>query len=196
MLNKMSNCLYRILSKGVEMDNDSCIVITYGIELALYSIVSTIGLLLIGVVFRQFHSTGCIISLFYINQTIGGGVHKKTHLSCFFLMVCGLICSLLIIRINLPNELWYVIGILGLITLFFCPLVLHENKVFLIDRKIQLKNRSKIIVVIELIIESIGYCYFPLILREVSIAIAISALSRIIAYKENVRNKICLKQHR
>lgn len=71
-------------------------VYAYGLDAILYTMISTLGLVLIGVVMRSTTEALVIIGMFYINQTLGGGFHASTHLRCFLTMAVGLLCCLTI----------------------------------------------------------------------------------------------------
>ena len=62
-------------------------VYAYGLDAILYTMISTLGLVLIGVVMRSTTEALVIIGMFYINQTLCGGFHASTHLRCF-LTIC------------------------------------------------------------------------------------------------------------
>ena len=54
----------------------------YGFEITIYTIWSTIVLLLIGLALRQLWASLIIVALFYTFQSTGGGYHADTHLKC------------------------------------------------------------------------------------------------------------------
>lgn len=186
MIKKLSSFLFNILSKGFDLDEDSCETINYGIELAIYTLISTIALLGIGLIIGQFSSAVCIIIIFYINQTIGGGIHKNSHISCFILMAEGLLFSLLIDRVNLPNVLWAVFGAASLLILYCYPLVLHENKEYLKEKHDIIIRTSRKVTIGELIGLLIAFYYIPNLIDELSIALLLSALSRFYAYYKKI----------
>lgn len=51
-------------------------ICSYGIELALHTFLSTAGLLIIGMLMHHLLEAAVIISIYYANQTIGGGFHR------------------------------------------------------------------------------------------------------------------------
>lgn len=186
MIKKMSSFLSNILSKGFDLDEDSSETINYGIELAIYTLISTIALLGIGLIIGQFSSAACIIIIFYINQTVGGGIHKNSHISCFIFMAEGLLFSLLIDRVNLPNVLWAVFGAASLLILYCYPLVLHKNKEYLSGKRDTIIWASRKVTIGELIGLLLTFYYIPNLIDEFSIALLLSALSRLYAhYKKN-----------
>ncbi len=80
--------LTKALSRYVSMTEDEAEVYQYGFDIALYTLLSTATLLIIGILAGEFVSTVVCVSLFYLNQTVGGGYHANSHLGCFMTMAC------------------------------------------------------------------------------------------------------------
>lgn len=57
---------------------DQRIICIYGCELWLYTILSTLGLLLLGAALQSLGETVIIVSIFYICQSTGGGFHASS----------------------------------------------------------------------------------------------------------------------
>ena len=114
----------------------------YGFDIIIYTIWSTVILLLLGAVLRQFWAAVVIVSIFYVFQSSGGGYHAKSHLKCLLCMVAGLLAGLSFRFLNdYPILLWNLLG-LGCMLLLFCPLVLHPNKYYLEAERKRLTIRS------------------------------------------------------
>lgn len=120
-------------------------VYLYGCDAVVYTILSTAGLMLISLLFGML-SEGCIcITIFYLNQSIGGGYHASTHLKCFLIMSLGLLFGFIVIR-TITNITILSIGCIpALMTLFLFPLVLHPFMQYLNIRRKQLEYRSYIL---------------------------------------------------
>lgn len=119
----------------------------YGIEISLYSFISTAGLLLIGYLFSFFYQTSLLIVIYYGNQTTGGGYHASSHSACFITMAFGLLTCILIIQFKLLNVAYaLLLGIISGSYLWFNPLHLHNNKKYLSFRKESLIKRSRAII--------------------------------------------------
>ena len=100
------------------------------------SILSTLGLLLIGLLLRQFAGALILVLVFYSCQSSGGGYHASTHLRCFLTMCAGLLVGLAFPFLPFPDGVFYAIGALSVLLLLAFPLVLHPNKSYLkSDRK-------------------------------------------------------------
>ena len=87
----------------------------YGLDIFLYTILSTVGLLLIGYVSHHFYESVLLIILFYTNQTYGGGFHASSHT-------------------KVPPFVSVLIAALSFLFLYIHPLVLHKNKSFLASK--------------------------------------------------------------
>lgn len=182
MLTKISHRL----ATAVVLDSDNkeqYEVYAYGCELFLYTIISTLGLLLIGIIFGKLFETSVMITIFYLCQSNGGGHHAATHMSCFLTMVIGLLIGLLLISIPLSNDFYVVILLLSVITLVAFPLYLHPNKQYLLNQTSELVTRSRLMTsCIAICIVLIRLYTSIQIMRSGSVAMLCSSISRICAY--------------
>lgn len=80
-------------------DDDLRLLCIYGCEVWLYTVLSTLGLLMIGLLTNSVLETIIIITIFYLCQTNGGGFHATTHLRCFLTMTLGLLIGLMFVRL-------------------------------------------------------------------------------------------------
>ena len=120
-------------------------VYLYGCDAVVYTILSTAGLVLISTIFGMLLE-GCIcITIFYLNQSIGGGYHANTHLKCFLVMSLGLMLSFGIIRSVTNIAVLAIACIPAFIVLFRFPLVLHPFLRHLGKKGDRLKLRSYIL---------------------------------------------------
>ena len=160
-------------------------VCQYGCETILYTIISTIGLLLIGVFTGFLQETIVIISVFYLCQSNGGGYHASTHIKCFITMAVGLAFSLSIIRICNYHSPYLVALIISSIILIKHPLCLHSNKRYLEIAGQQLTMKSRIVSISIIALTVVNYIVgYHRIGRAGCVALLVSALSRAIAYNK------------
>ncbi len=110
-------------------------VYKYGFAITIYTIASTLGLLLLGLLLGQFLGGAVLIAIFYTCQSSGGGDHASTHLRCFPTMCAGLLAGLGFSL--LPCPLW-ALAVLAV------PLTLHPNKLYLLENKKALILRSRL----------------------------------------------------
>lgn len=127
-------------------------IYVYGFDIALYTLFSTLGLLLLGLLLGYPMEALMMISLFYVNQTLGGGFHASTHLSCFLVMCAGLVVFIMLLSLPLPKTLSAILGIGSLALLFTHPLILHKNKQFLAPKGPLFIKRSRIASCIQFIL--------------------------------------------
>lgn len=151
----------------------------YGLDIFLYTILSTVGLLLIGYVSHHFYESVLLIILFYTNQTYGGGFHASSHTKCFLTMTLGLGVYLLSFLIKVPPFVSVLIAALSFLFLYVHPLVLHKNKSFLASKSKLLVQKSRCILSLEMML-FITLLLFKneYYLQIFSIALLLCALSR------------------
>lgn len=156
----LSSISYRIAMRLCDSDSaedqEICI---YAVELFLYSLFSTLGLICIGLILQQPIEACVIILMFYTNQTVGGGYHATTHLRCFLVMATGLVFCLLSIRYCHDSFVTAILAGVAVPYLWRHPVLLHMNKDFLRPRLAKFSHRSRVILVLSLII-AIIICIF------------------------------------
>ena len=129
------------VNKGVICEDERAIY-EYGFDITLYTILSTLGLLLIGLLFHQLANTIVLVFVFYSCQSSGGGYHASTHLRCFLTMCTGLLFGLAFQYIPFPDWLFLAIGASSILLLLIFPLTLHPNKSYLKADSNRLIRRS------------------------------------------------------
>lgn len=113
-MHQFAEMIVRALEKRTIIPAADHEVYVYGFDAALYTFLSTAGLVLIGCVLGQGIETLIIISLFYVNQTLGGGFHASTHLNCFITMVLGLLGCLATFLLPFNQWVYCILGTVGL----------------------------------------------------------------------------------
>jgi accessory gene regulator B len=152
----------------------------YGFDIIFYTIWSTLALLLIGLVLKQFWSAAIIILGFYTFQSFGGGYHANSHLKCFLTMTCGLMVGLSFVFLqDYPAVLHIITGISTLVLLMI-PLTIHPNKSFLEPKRKPLSIRSVIVTLSTLILTILVSIFFDRFLCAFSAAFFLAAISRIV----------------
>lgn len=156
-------------------------MLEYGIQLALYTITSTIGLLLISLFMGMFVQGLIIIFVFYVNQTVGGGFHADSHRKCFFTMSTGVVLGNVICKYFSLQCALFVLGAGSLGILLCFPVVLHSRKAFLKNRIPTYIKCSRICSILEIITGGILFQLWPTIFNAYVIGLFFSAVSRIYA---------------
>ena len=180
MINRIASSLVRCISTG--HSEEEVIVSTYGLELLMSTVLNTIGLIGLGLIFHCPAETIIIIGLFYINQTIGGGFHASTHMKCFVTMAAGLAVALLIISHVKAIWVFEALAIISTVVMITFPVVLHHNKQHLQTRRQRARIYSRIVSFVQLIIFT-GLLVFvenaSRLISSFAIAMFVSAISRI-----------------
>ena len=171
------------LRKYVPMTDSEFEVYQYAFDIALYTVLSTLGLLCIGIALGALLPTILCIALFYINQTFGGGYHAHSHMGCFMIMAVGLLSYLLLLSLQPQAGICYGVAIFSFSVLMTKPLVLHKNKRYLEYKRKEFEVRSRVIVLIEMIILGLLlYSGNEQRMASISLSLLACASSRIAAW--------------
>lgn len=150
-----------ILNRHVPIDETKREIYLYGIDLFLYTLISTAGLILIAALMGRAAQGLIIIALYYLNQTLGGGFHASTHLRCFLMMAAGLILSLLALSLDPPRAvIWSLVLLSGGALLLF-PLKLHKNKAYLKPKSPRFIKRSRCVTALEALLFVLLQFFWP-----------------------------------
>ena len=152
----------------------------YGFDILIYTVWSTLALLLIGLVLRQFWNTAIIVLGFYTFQSFGGGYHADSHLKCFLTMTCGLLTGLSFVFLQEQFACLLIILGISTIVLLMIPLTIHPNKSFLEPKRKPLSIRSVIVTLSTLILTILVSIFFDRFLCAFSAAFFLAAISRIV----------------
>lgn len=158
-------------------------IYVYGLDLAIYTMLSTLGLFFIGLIASRPLETIILIAIFYTNQSLGGGFHASSHLKCFITMSIGTIFFLLSFLLPYMRLPYIILAAISVLLLWYYPLVLHPNKKFLANRASQFVIRSRRATFAEaalfLIIALFNFPYK--FIQPVALSFFFSAISRCIA---------------
>lgn len=146
-------------------------IYVYGFDIAIYSVVSTLGLLLIGLLLSMPMETCVLVTVFYINQTFGGGFHANSHAACFFVMSMGLFVFRVLMLIKIPISICCVAAVLSIAVFFHYPVILHKNKLYLKYKIPSFTKRSYLITGLE------SAAYFLLLIMGQQYQIQVLAVS-------------------
>ena len=106
------------------------------------TILSTLGLLILGVFLQSFWEAVIIIFIFYTCQSTGGGFHASSHMRCFLTMAIGLLTGLLVMKVPVFQCVLPYLCLLSLVTLLLFPLCLHPHKQYLKGNEKALRKQS------------------------------------------------------
>lgn len=188
MIKRLSTFLTDYLIRKEIVSSEQRDVYLYGFDITIYTIISTVGLVGIGIILGQFWNSLYMITTLYVCQTHGGGYHANSHLRCFLTMAVGISAGLSVQFFHIPDPIPIVILGCSLLLLLLFPLVLHPNKQYLESKAKQLTRKSRLVTLFfflfSLLILSCG------LLKPSCIAVsfAIPALSRFVAFaKQHTR---------
>ena len=190
-MQQISKLIFRYLSRGMSMDEDAQAVCLYGIDIFLYTLISTMGLLLIGALAHRFFEAVIWITLYYLNQTFGGGYHATSHLKCFITMAVSLAACLLLLTVAIPLYLQILLLVVSSMLLFLFPLRLHENKRYLAKHSRFFVIRYRCILLLEFCIAIFLLLALPGQYAEMCmLGVATSAISRIVGIVQDKMHHI------
>lgn len=175
----MVDRLYELLGRYVTIPQEEESVYRYGIDLFVYTCLSTLGLVLMGCLLGMTGHTVIIIAICYLNQTFGGGSHANTHLKCFLVMVIGLLVGLGVCYLFEESRILIGLGIFAGMILIASPVVLHRNKNYLQKNIPKYNRRMRLIVLAELLfLLMVHQMEWNVIGISISVGLVLSALSR------------------
>lgn len=183
------------------LSKDTCISETeyelscYGMELALYSLLSTTGLLFCGIVWGMPIRTLIIICIYYVNQTIGGGKHAHSHAACFLLMFFFVNLALYICTIGIPSYLFCAVSLLSFVVMYSFPLVLHRNKQYLVSLATKHIRKSRITLAFFGVGYGIMYMWIPNYIDAYSLGLLFSAVSRLAGKRQKGNEVLPQRRH-
>ena len=157
-------------------------VYIYGFDIAIYGVTSTLSVILVGLLFSRLPETLLLLTVFYTNQTLGGGFHANSHLSCFLTMLAGQMLFFAFLLISIPVGICTVILLLSLTILYWYPVVLHKNKRYLMSKMPYFIRRSRIAIIIEMLF-SLLVLFFgsQRLIQALCLSLLLSAVSRMSA---------------
>ena len=155
-------------------------VCEYALHLLTYNISNTFFLLAIGSVLGYFSEVIVFLSIFYFNQSFGGGYHADSHKSCIFLMILGEIIYIGTFQYTLSPTWYYFLAIFCFCYLFMHPLTLHKNKSYLRAKSREIIKRNRILVMMQLFVFNIAMHFSTLhYIHAITLSLLFSTLSRI-----------------
>ena len=187
MLNSIAHRIVSTFLSDSEC-SDTYEICAYGVELFLYSIISTLGLILIGIILNSTTNCFIIILVFYTCQSYGGGKHANSHIKCFGVMAAFMVTALLICFFNIPLWLSTVFATFSLVYLFMRPLVLHPHKEYLLGNKNSMEAKSRLCTLCHVLVYCITCITRWKLCAAYSLALAYAAVSRHLGY-QSYKNK-------
>ena len=154
-------------------------LLIYGLDVLIYTVLSTLCLILIGLIFDELGFCILIIAIYYMNQTFGGGYHASSHLHCFILMAIALMAGLLSCRIEYNLYFLISVDLVSFIVLLLNPCILHPKKAYLYQARKHFITRSRCISCLEIVFAILLLVFRRELLCPYTIGILFSAISRL-----------------
>ena len=176
------------IQKGI-VPEEEWEIYEYGFSITIYTMVSTVGLLTIGMMMKRLEYTILILTIFSLSQTHGGGYHANSHLKCFLTMVISLVLALGISYIPIEFKLAAAAFVISIILLLAVPLTLHPNKAYLEIKASNMKRKSRLVTLITAGCALLGICVLKISIIPFALAFTMAAVSRIYAAWERRKNK-------
>lgn len=119
MIHRFAECIVTYWENRGILKSKNREVYVYGVDLAIYTILSTLGLLLIGWIGGYPIESAILIALYYALQSTGGGFHASTHLRCFISMAAGMILFLFSLHFHHFLPLYLGLALISSILLWY-----------------------------------------------------------------------------
>ena len=178
-MNTYQKITKRLIAAGYIAPSEQDIYI-YGLDIIVYTIVSTIILLITGMLLCQLPATVILVAGFYTFQTTGGGYHARTHLHCLLKMLLGLMTGLSFCFLSSYSVILWAMMVSGATILLIIPLVIHPRKKYLECKRKRLTHRSYVITLSLLSISIIINLISDRFLFAFSAAFLLSSASRMV----------------
>ena len=189
-MEKFVNSVGAYLQDKKALQEDDIDVFTYGLDLVIFSIVSILGLLVLGFVVGHFLETVFYLLAFTPLQTTGGGYHAKTHLRCFLITLAGWLAAMILCHI-LPLWIIALFMLQGILTVFKYAPIEHVNAPMSPRQRRKMRRYARTICVAMFVCVCTAYTFGSTLLIPVAAGIGMYGISANVAYrmKTNTRNK-------
>lgn len=161
---------------------DDLDVFAYGLDLILFTFVSILGLLALGVITGHFLETVLYLITFTSLQTTGGGYHAKTHLRCFLTTLTGWLLAMILCRF-LP--LWGVALFMaqGIAAVFMYAPIEHVNAPMSEKQKTKMRGYARCLCVILSLFAFVSHLFNPTISAAIAVGMGMYGVSANIAHR-------------
>lgn len=177
IISKVSSML---VQKKILTSDEGVEVFAYGLDLLLFTLISKVSIVLLGILFGRVVETIIYTLSFSIVQALGGGYHAKTHLRCLLSTVSGWMVAMLLMTYA---PIWVCLSILavGTVIVFIVSPVEHANAPMSAGKRDRMRRYTRY-ACFALATLSIALCYVaPAFAKAMMIAIGLSAFSKVIA---------------
>lgn len=185
----IASCFVNFLISNAIIDPKKKNIYIYGFGLFFHTVITTVCVLIIGLLSSRIVEIYILLVLFCRSQSIGGGFHASTHLRCFVCVILGVLFYLFLINLKFPLITVFSLGCISIVFLFHYPLVFHSNKSYLSSKYPFLIQQSKQFIAQCSILWIITLTFnWHSLFISISYSMFLSALSRFVAisYGKNI----------
>lgn len=158
------------------------------------SVISVGSILLISVILNDFIPTVLFLITFMSLRQRTGGFHFNSFAMCYIGSICLYLICVLISKINININLWYILVFLSALIIYIIGTINHPNMNFNMQEFVSVKKASRLTIVINLaILLFLSYMGAPISwVRHMAMGIILCAvlliLSKIIKQEEVAEN--------
>lgn len=189
MFKGISAYIADLLVKNQTITENEHEVYCFGIQQGLNIVLNLITILFFGIVFgKVWYSV--VFTIAYIPlRSYAGGFHAKTPIRCYVFSCCLIIAVLLAIKYLLTDSFIYS-GLLaagGILTALLAPVDTFNKKLDEVEIRVY-RNRTLIIVALEMIVYIVSFClHVEILYKSVSLSFFSAAVMLILGMIDNHR---------
>lgn len=154
MIKKISYALANWCIRDELLVAEEYTAVVFGLEVLLEQLVKTVGILIVGASIGRFSAFSVILIILGSLRIWTGGIHCKTSIGCFGVMLAG--CTIITFSTRIIYKILgfiplYIILLLSIIIVFIYAPILSEKQYISMDKKM-IKHRrrmSRVLIIAE-----------------------------------------------
>jgi len=163
MIEKLARKFTVMFVKNGLVKEENQYIYTYGAELLISGLLSTITVLILGIVLGRLIETLLLMIPFYFIRIYAGGYHAETYRNCLLSFTIGFIVIListdLLIQFKLDYIVMYLAFIAAMVIFVIAPIEDHSRPLT-VNERTKYNRIAKVLVTLFLIIAEIMYWSF------------------------------------
>jgi accessory gene regulator B len=180
MMRLVNNVGAYLHDKGI-LKQDDLDVFVYGMDLVLFSLISILSLLALGMLTRLFAETVLCLLAFIPLQITGGGYHAKTHFRCYLTTLAGWSIGMLLYHV-FPTWVLAIFMLQGAYTVFRYAPIEHANAPMSARQKEKMRGYARRICVILSLITISTFGFQPVLSVAIAVGMGMYGVSANAAY--------------
>lgn len=158
MIDKLSRKIAISLKNKNVIDETEIDLYHYGFFILISEFIYIFSCILVGIIMKMFLESVIFFAVFLITRRFTGGFHAKTALNCQIISTLSFFISMVLIKLSLLNELFYlsiiIQAISSIIIIVFSPSDTPRKELSPGEKK-QFRTISSVIVIVLMIISVI-----------------------------------------